>query len=496
MVATLCLLTGALLPAQIGLGSGWVLTPRLGRGQELVYSGTFQEEAIGPRVQCKNTYRLETTVFILDSAGRSVNAAFLTVLELRAFRPERTVDAVQPSFVRLELGRIDLQGHVECVGGASLQVPLEGPPTIECGPFVSVPLTAVGQESTWDEVSENNRPPRAWRVAGTEVVNSTRCVKLVGEQHSEDWNEPRGDHTAWRRTDTVWMAPALGIAYRVERLIERREPLRQKPTQRSLTRYDLLNHITYSGPFYEDRRREIVQARRFIEEAAPYLRNPGQYEAPLAGILKKIAYHLDNQVPVEPYHKAILQVKRRIEAARSGLVSPDPPSNTPEVEETNFTRATLGRPAPDFVATDLINQESVRLQRLLPLGRPILMVFFKPNSWTASEVLHFGADKHRLGVTVLGMAVGGDTSAVRKQHSELGLKFPILSGKGFNLTYGVDATPRFVLLDAHGLVRGSYTGWGSETAQEINRELERLRKSSKARGEGAAQDKISSIPDP
>jgi hypothetical protein len=125
------------------------------------------------------------------------------------------------------------------------------------------------------------------------------------------------------------------------------------------------------------------------------------------------------------------------------------------------------------VASDLINAGSVRLQRLLPLGRPILLVFYKPGSWTAVDVLHFAADKHRLGVTVLGMAVGGETSLVQKQHAELKLQFPILAGKGFNLTYGVDATPCFVLLDGHGIVRGTYTGWGSETAQEISEELGR-----------------------
>jgi hypothetical protein len=432
-------------------------------------------------VRCINSYRLDTSVFILDASGRSVNAAFLTALELRALRPERGGGVVQPSSVRLELARIDLQGHVEGADGTSLLVPLNGPPTIECGAFVSVPLTRVAQESTWDEVGERQRPPRAWRVAGTETFNNTRCLKLVGEQHSDDWHEPRGDHTAWRRIDTVWMAPALGIAYRVERKIERREPLRKEATQRSIARYDLLNHMTYQGPFYEDRRREILQARRFFDEAAPYLHNPGQYEAQLDRILKRIAYHLDNQLPVEPYHKAILQVKRRVEAARRGEASPDP---VPDETEATPARAALGRPAPDFVATDLINQESVRLQRLLALGRPILLVFFKPGSWIAPEVLQFASDKRRLGVTVLGMEVGGETAVVQKQHADLKLQFPILAGKGFNLTYDVNATPCFVLLDGHGIVRGTYTGWGSETAQEISQELGRcLRKPAVARGQ-------------
>ena len=39
--------------------------------------------------------------------------------------------------------------------------------------------------------------------------------------------------------------------------------------------------------------------------------------------------------------------------------------------------------------------------------------------------------------------------------------------------YGIEATPKCVLIDAGGMVRGSWLGWGEETAEEIVAELKR-----------------------
>ena len=107
-------------------------------------------------------------------------------------------------------------------------MPLEGPPTVECGAFAAVPDGKVAADSTW-EAGEPGRPVHAWRVVGPDTVVGARCLKLEGVQKSEDWDKPRADHTAWRRTDTVWLAPRLGVAARVERVIERREPGHDDP---------------------------------------------------------------------------------------------------------------------------------------------------------------------------------------------------------------------------------------------------------------------------
>jgi peroxiredoxin len=467
MVATFCLLTCALIPAQPADRSDWLLTPRLSRGQELVYSGTFTEEILGAGVQFNRSYRLDSSVFILETGGRGASVAFLTVLELRNQPTARGPAGPPPCSVRLEVAQVNPQGRVEGNGAATLLVPLEGPPTAECGAFVEVPASRVGRDHYW-EVTEAGRPPRTWRVLGMETINNTSCLKLLGQQQSDDWDQPRADRTAWRRRDTVWMTPGAGIASRVERVLERREPARQHPTQRTVVRYDLVSRLIYPGKLYQDRQREIAQANRFANDAAPYLRQPAQYQAQLDALLKRIDYYLENRPPIEPYRKAVLQVKRRALAARRGEAA-----TTPVTEETTTAppRARLGYRAPDFVATDLIHDGSVRLYR--QLGQPILLVFYNPASQTAAEVLRFAGSQHRLGVTVLGMAVSDDVEGVRRQHADLRLAFPVLAGKGFKASYGVDATPRLVILDAQGIVRGGYTGWGSETPSEVSHELKR-----------------------
>jgi len=61
----------------------WILTPRFDRGQELVYRGSFSEEASGLRVQFQRAYRIETRFFVLDTPTRGVELAALTILNHR-----------------------------------------------------------------------------------------------------------------------------------------------------------------------------------------------------------------------------------------------------------------------------------------------------------------------------------------------------------------------------------------------------------------------------
>src|SRR5207245_245601 len=133
-----------------------------------------------------------------------------------------------------------------------------------------------------------------------------------------------------------------------------------------------------------------------------------------------------------------------------------------------------GRLAPDFVVNALTNKQPVRLQRLL--GRPILLVFYSPTSRYAEELLRFAQslqDMNAAEVTVLGLAVSEDTEGVLKQYADLKLQFPLAAGKGLRQTYAVESTPKLVVLDADGVVRGAYIGWGREIPSSVSEELKR-----------------------
>ena len=467
MLTALCVLTGVLAPAQPASGSDWVVGPRLARGQELVYSGSYSEEAVGNGVKFARSYHLDTRILALDVAPSVTNLAVLTTLKLR---PSRVQAGAEPTSVRLEMARLTPDGKVVLPSGQAPSVPLEGPPTLECGVFVELVRNHAAPGKSW-EVAEPERPPRTWQIAGPEMMNGTRCLKVVGVQQSDDWDRPRADRTAWQRRDTLWVVPGLGITCRVDRVIERREPARRDTTQRSMLSYSLESQVVYPPPLYEDRRREIMQYCTLAVAAEPILHEPEKCgRRPIEGIQSRIAYHIDNH-PGTPYREAIFQLKRRLDAVGRGDTVP---FDSAEEASPVSPVAALGQPAPDFLVSDLITRESLRLRRLL--GQPVLMVFYSPASKSCPEVLRFAeslCQANPRGLHVLGLAVGENTERAGKQRDELKLTFPILAGQGLRLTYSVDATPKIVLVDAAGIVRGNYVGWGPETTRIITEELAR-----------------------
>jgi peroxiredoxin len=473
MVATLYLLGCVLVPGQASrpavAAGDWLLVPRLSRSQEMVYRGSFSEEGRGGRVQFGRTYRIETRLFVLDTPPTGAEVGVLTVLWHRPSTGEPPSRGEGPTAsVRLERVRVDLQGKVAADPGARLTVPLDGAPSLECGAFVALPggHVRVGQEWAADE---DDRPPVLWRAVGTELVGGQSCLKLVGEQKSDDWDRPRADHTAWHRRDTVWLVPRLGLAHRLEREIKQREPARQEATQRSLLRLEMESSFQLSGEAADGRAREITQALAFRDALAPMLAHPARYAAHLGALLKKIDYHLERQ-PDTPYRVALLQVKRRAEAARRGEAPPQAPPETRAAPAV----ISVGHPAPDFIATQLTGPGSGRLRQWA--GKPVVLVFYHPASATTPAVLAFARDlaadfSHRL--TVVGMCVADDAEAVSRQHAELGLTFPVLSAGGLRAGFGVESTPKIVLLDGAHVVRGEYLGWGQETPREVREELKR-----------------------
>ena len=456
-------------PATTTAGGNWLLVPRLSRSQELVYRGTFTEEGLSGRVRFSRAYRIDTRIFVLDTPPKSAEVALLTVLKHRPNSGEPPLNGdVAPTSVRLERARVDLQGKLVAEPGVDLLVPLEGAPTLECGPIVALPGGRVGVGKEWLGV-EGDRPPLTWRAVGMEMAGGNNCIKLVGEQKSDDWDRPRADRNAWHRRETVWIEPRLGVAYRVERTIEQREPAHREATQRSTLRMEMESSFQLSGEAGDSRRHEIEQALALRDALTPLLKEPAHYAQHLTALIKKIDYHLAHQ-PDTPYQTAILSVKHRAEAARRGETPPEPIRET----KTKTTIAVLGQLSPDFLATNLIGKGSAQLRRWT--GKPVLLVFYHPASTTTPTVLHYAQKllaAYPQRVNVIGMCVSDDADQARKQHGDLHLTFPILSAGGLRGSFGVETTPKMILLDSSNIVRGEYLGWGGETPKEVLEELKR-----------------------
>jgi peroxiredoxin len=465
MLPTICFLTCALATGQVPDGS---LQPQLARGQELVYSGTFTEEWLGKRVQTQHVFRIDATVLVMDATKDGYELAFLTVVTAKDSKKQPEPGSPPPpSSVRLEVVAMDKQGKLQ--GNTALSTPLEGPPTIECGVFVEVPK---GRNAGWWETNEPGRPPRTWKLDGNEMVNNVKCVRLVGIQQSEDWAAPRADSAAWQRCDTVWVSPQLGVVCRFERVLEQHAPASDVVAHRSTLRCEYESGLTYFGKFFDQRVSEIKQARKLRQDSDGYVRDPEQHKTQLEGMLKKIKQYTDSEPATTNYRKAIVQVQKRVEAALRGETIPDP-----QRDELQATRVAVGQRVPDFVGTDLLTGQTHRLLRLL--GKPIVVFFYNPSTDIGRKTLELArtlAERYPKEITLLPLAVTDDVELVQKQHKEMKLPFPILDGNSMHQMFGVDALPRFVVLDGEGVVRLTTTGWGPHTPAEVDGQLQRWMK--------------------
>ena len=471
-MATLCLLGWILAAAQLppagvartAANGEWLLTPRLNEAQELVYRGTFSESASGS-VQFSREYRLENRVFVLESSPRGLDVAILTVV-----KDPRTAQQSAARSVRLERVQVDAQGRVMPPAGVSLTVPLEGPPTLESGAFVPVPRGLIDRRG-WT-VTEPGRPEWQWSIDGTEMVKGTSCLKVVGLQESSDWEQPRGGRLAWRRRETVWVSPRDGIAHRLERVIERKLPLRTEPVQQSVLTYELALSPRYPRQLVEAYRRDIEQALRFREEARPFLTRPAPFGEQLAALLGHIDTYLERQRGPTPYREGLMQVRARVEAARRGETPPVLPKDPVEPPVTPRSPAgdgaVVGQAAPDFAAPDFTNSDKIAGLRDWR-GRPVLLVFYNPASRNLDDLMGLVgriAAEHRQAV-IVALAMAGSEAEVVRQWRLKGWKFAVMDGTGLRQSFAVSYTPKLVLIDARGVVCGMVGGWGSDTAEEV-----------------------------
>src|SRR5262245_47492767 len=100
-----CALTLGQMPlGQVPDRSEWLLAPQYVKGVELVYTGAYSERSLMPGIEHKREYRLENTIFLMDTNGRHWDVAIMTSLALKSFRNPKDKGKDKeagPSLVRL-----------------------------------------------------------------------------------------------------------------------------------------------------------------------------------------------------------------------------------------------------------------------------------------------------------------------------------------------------------------------------------------------------------
>jgi hypothetical protein len=110
-------------------------------------------------------------------------------------------------------------------------------------------------------------------------------------------------------------------------------------------------------------------------------------------------------------------------------------------------------------------------------GKALLLVFFQPSSKINAEMLRYVQrlmDQHGdQELAVIGLVMSDDAGAVKRLAGQHSVTFPILAGKSLRISYDIEATPRFVVVDAGGIVRAAHTGWGPECAAELGADVKK-----------------------
>jgi peroxiredoxin len=449
-----------LVAAVVAQPADWPVAPRLERGQELVYRGSFEEKLLENTTPFSKAYDLVTHAFVLELTPQSATVAVMTVL-----RPAgATSDAVKS--VRLELGSVDRNGRFVWQNGGPFAPPLVGPATLEGGLFVPLPGPRITAGQEWD-IDASPRPPYAWQAVDAETIGRVRCVRLAGRQEITD-----GSPT-WKRTDTARVSLTTGLVQRLDRQIEWHESDDRsgRTSVSSRTTYELSSQMTYPDGLAAEWRREIERCCEFgrklreLDAAGPRT-NAAAYEWLLGMIDRQL------QRPATPYRPAVQWLRQQADARRRGEAPatyvPEEPAAPPPIA--------VGQRAPDFLAADPATGAATRLMRLR--GRPVLLVFFSPTSASAAETLRCAQSiRRRFGesAAVAVLSVTDDSSATLRRAANCA-DVPILAGRELagpftRDAFGRETTPRFVVLDAAGVVRHIADGWGSETAGLVERAL-------------------------
>ncbi|MBI2807147.1 MAG: hypothetical protein HYX68_19370 [Planctomycetes bacterium] len=471
MVTSIFLVSCALTLAQGTDRADWQISPRLAPGLELVYRGTYSDETLIPNVQHQRKYRLDVNVLVLDSGIKDFQAAIMTTLSLQGAKQlNKKKDG--PSSVRLEMIRVDSQGRARGGDKQLVEIPLKEPPTLETGFFLPAPKSKVGRNFTWD-VRDAKLPIHRWLIVGMEASGGVTCIKVAGLQQSSDWDSPRADQTAWRRRDVLWIHPQLFIAQKVERTIERRDPARTTPTHRMVVRYELESRLQYPGLLFEDRRKALLNAAKFHDEARQLLKQPTVNRQKIDSLVQRVSFHLERQPPNQatPYRNAVVHIKAVLEKAQRGDLPARGGNDEPALPTNSGIR--IGGRVPDFGVSGLTDDKVTRWRS--GNGTATLVVFFNPGTALGKEVMTYARrlnTQHADRLTILALGVTQDADVAVKLHKTMRLPFPILDGSGLRVTFGAMQTPRFVLVDGDGLVRLAQTGWGYQTPYEIAEALQ------------------------
>lgn len=455
--------------------------PQYTAGDRVAYAGEVVETSNRFDLPYRRQTRLDVTLFVLTASPSFADVAVLTRLtpldDPTIAAAIKTVAGTRPTAtgaaVRLDLLRVDRRGRASSLRPAAglpltltsrtpmlpvPPLPLDGPPVVELGLFVLRPEEAPVIGTTWDE-SAGDRPPLRWAAERTAVWDGAEVIEVTALQQTATFTNPLPGKPGWKRHDRVWVSPADGLVRVLERRVERTDgigPIGQVEVKYQMT----APPVPHRGDSYAAARKEIEHAVSFAVQA----------ETARGRDLELLRVRIDRHRadhPAGEFRAAVDAVSRRLDAiARGELPAVVAPAGLP----------TIGNPVPDVAIANVLTGENVRLSAVR--GRPLVAIFYKPLSETSAGTLVV-ADalaKRFPEVRILPLAVFADTSIATAQRTKLALTVPVYDGTPAVTPFGVDTFPRFLLIDAGGVLRWQFEGFGPEVGFLVKAEVEKAGK--------------------
>ena len=126
MMVSTCLVACTLLAAQPAQASFRLSAPRLSRGQELLYRGSFVEETFKQKTKLVRRFQAENRILVIETFPTGSKIALLTVIQ-----PELNTSPIKnqtaPSTC-LAVAHLDPRGRLTNEQGANFELPLEACP--------------------------------------------------------------------------------------------------------------------------------------------------------------------------------------------------------------------------------------------------------------------------------------------------------------------------------------------------------------------------------
>ena len=246
--------------------------PKLEKGLEITWRGTFSEAIPRPNLRAFRSYDVETRLFVWDVCSQGADVALLTTIKLK---PEVNGAPITPAIVRLEVVRVGPRGKLSLLAGDTLVelpekrktlpmplLPMEGLPTLEPSLFVEFPTTKTKIHQAW-EVAEERRPNQAFHIESPASWSGEAACKVTMNQQTDDWDKQSIEQAAWRRFETILVSLKRGYAARLERTIEKRDPQSGEIGYRSHLVYEPKEWRRYPDRLGEERRDEVMAAAGF-----------------------------------------------------------------------------------------------------------------------------------------------------------------------------------------------------------------------------------------